>query len=209
MIFISGNLIAICSSGIIHYIYSKFIDPQDFDFATLDSKLRLVEQDLSGLGAEQKDKTELRKTKKWIKSRGYLLTFVLAILWPVLSIPAEIFTRDFFAFWVLISVAWGFGAAIVITFLPLFESQDEIISVLNGMYNAATGKKSTEDEEEIPIKSARKGTMTGSDEDPSERHNGMEDVKEKDVDAVSTSSSTADYNKFLSVVNDNKASDMA
>ena len=87
-------------------------------------------------------------------------------------------------------------------------SLDENISVLNGMYNAATGKKSTEDEEEIPIKSARKGTMTGSDEDPSERHNDMEDVKEKDVDAVSTTSSTADYNKFLSVVNDN-TSDMA
>merc|ERR1739846_48380 len=29
---LSGNLIAICSSGIIHYVYSKFIDPQDFDF---------------------------------------------------------------------------------------------------------------------------------------------------------------------------------
>lgn len=208
-VMLSGNLIAICSSGIIHYIYSKFIDPQNFDFATLDSKLRLVEQDMSGLGAEQQDKTELRKTKKWIKSRGYLLTFVLAIVWPVLSIPAEIFTRDFFAFWVLISVAWGFGAAIVITFLPLFESQDEIISVLSGMYYAATGKKKTEDEEEIPIKSVRKGTMTGSDEDPSERHKGTEDVKEKDMDAVSTSSSAADYDKFLSVVNDNKTSDMA
>ena len=81
-VMLSGNLIAIISSGLIHYVYSKFIDPQDFDFSTLDSKIHLVEQDLSGLGAEQQDKTELRRTKRWITRRGYVLTFVLAILWP-------------------------------------------------------------------------------------------------------------------------------
>merc|ERR1711966_163530 len=122
-VMLSGNLIAILSSGLIHYVYSKFIDPQDFDFSTLDANIHLVEQDLSGLGAEQQDKDELRRAKRWITRRGYLLTFVLVIVWPLLSIPARVFTKEYFAFWVLVSVAWGFGAAITITFLPLFESQ--------------------------------------------------------------------------------------
>lgn len=166
-VMLSGNLIAIISSGIIHYVYSKFVDPQDFDFSTLDSMIHLVEQDLSGLGAEQQDKTELRRTKRWITRRGYVLTFVLAILWPALSLPAKVFTRDYFAFWVLLSVAWGFGAAIVISFLPLFESQDEIIRVLSGMYNMITGKKGNVEDEEKPIKSLRKGTMDGESEEES------------------------------------------
>ena len=44
-----------------------------------------------------------------------------------------LFTKDYFAFWVLISIAWGFGAAIVITFLPLMESATELSAVFNGI----------------------------------------------------------------------------
>jgi putative flippase GtrA len=155
-VMLSGNLIAILSSGIIHYIYSKFIDPQNFDFATLDANIHLVEQDLSGLGAEQQDKDELRRAKRWITRRGYLLTFILIIVWPLLSIPAKVFTKDYFAFWVLVSIAWGFGAAIVISFLPLIESQTEIGRVFSGMFNYVTGRQGDAGEqyaeEETPAK---------------------------------------------------------
>ena len=156
-VMLSGNLIAILSSGIIHYIYSKFIDPQDFDFATLDSNIHLVEQDLSGLGAEQQDKDELRRAKRWITRRGYALTFVLIFLWPICSIPAGVFTESYFAFWVLISIAWGFGAAITISVLPLFESQDEIGKVLSGLLNYALCRKVEETyaEEEEPAAPAK------------------------------------------------------
>lgn len=52
---LSGNLVAIFSSAIIHYVWSKFIDhsAEDYDFDELDKNITLVEQDLSGLGAEQ------------------------------------------------------------------------------------------------------------------------------------------------------------
>ena len=49
-VMLSGNLVAIISSGIIHFVYSKFFDNEVFDFDTLDAKIQLVEQDLSGLG---------------------------------------------------------------------------------------------------------------------------------------------------------------
>ena len=189
-VMLSGNLIAIISSGIIHYVYSKFVDPQDFDFSTLDSMIHLVEQDLSGLGAEQQDKNELRRTKRWITRRGYVLTFVLAIAWPALSLPAKIFTRDYFAFWVLLSVAWGFGAAIVSSFLPLFESQDEIFRVLSGMYNMITGKKGNVEDEEEPIKSLRKGTMDGESEEESAETPEDEEVELAEV------SSEKDFEDF-------------
>ena len=153
-VMLSGNLIAILSSGFIHYVYSKFVDPQDYDFSQLDANIHLVEQDLSGLGAEQQDKNEIRRAKRWITCRGYILTFVLIIVWPILSIPAQVFTESYFAFWVLVSIAWGFGAAITISFLPLFESQDEIGKVFSGMFNYCLGRKGDADEyaEETPVK---------------------------------------------------------
>jgi SSS family transporter len=129
---LTGNLIAILSSGFIHVTYS-LIYPQDFDFETLDSNIKLVEDDTSGLDAEDKDPEMLDASYKWITTRGWILTIVLVIIWPLLSIPAGKFSQDYFAFWVLISVAWGFGAAIAVTFLPIMESFGEISDIYKNM----------------------------------------------------------------------------
>jgi len=136
-VMLSGNLIAILSSGLIHYVYSKY-DPQDFDFSTLDSSITLVEEDKRGLTSLEQDATMLRRAERWIKRRGYILTFVLIIVWPLLSVPAGVFTRDYFAFWVLVAIAWGFGAAIIITFLPLIESSEEIATAMSGIWYMIT-----------------------------------------------------------------------
>lgn len=137
-VMLSGNLIAILSSGFIHVVWSLFIDKTEYDFAELNKNIRLVEQDMSGLGEEQQDTKLLADSYKWITARGYLLTFVLIIVWPVLSIPAGKFSKDYFAFWVLVAIAWGFGSAIAITFLPLAESQDEIAMILSKMFPFCT-----------------------------------------------------------------------
>ena len=133
-VMLSGNLVAIFSSGLIHFVHSKFIDPQDYDFTTLDSNITLVEEDKRGLGDEEKDYVMLRRAERWIKRRGYILTLVLIIVWPLLSVPAGTFTKSYFAFWVLVAIAWGFGSAIIIAFLPLVESSEEISTVLSGMF---------------------------------------------------------------------------
>jgi hypothetical protein len=123
-VMLSGNLIALLSSGIIHYMYSTFIDPNDFDFDEIEKNITLVEQDMRGLTADEQ-----------------VLTIILIFIWPILSVPAGVFTRSYFAFWVLVAIAWGFGAAIVITVLPLTESAEDIDTVLSGMFNACCGRK--------------------------------------------------------------------
>ena len=164
-VMLSGNLIAILSSGFIHYVYSMFIDPQDYDFSELDQHITLVEDDRRGLTEEEQDPHELAKAERWITRRGYVLTLILIFVWPVLSVPAGVFTKSYFAFWVLIAIAWGFGAAIVITVLPLSESADDINKVMSGMFNAMTGRG-----QELP--SAMK-EAEASDEDKKE----VEDVE--------------------------------
>jgi len=143
----TGNLIAILSSGLIHVLYSLFVDPQDYEFAELDKQITLVEEDLRGLTEAEQDLVELRNAERWITNRGYALTLVLVVVWPIMSIPAGIFTKSYFAFWVLVALAWGFGAAITIAILPLTESSEKINTALSGMFNWVTGRKAERAEE--------------------------------------------------------------
>jgi urea-proton symporter len=140
-VMLSGNLIAIISSGVIHYVYSKFIDPQNYDFTELNNNISLVEQDERGLTDEEKDPVMLRRAERWIQRRGYILTVILIFIWPLLSVPAGVFTRSYFAFWVLVAIAWGFGAAIILAILPLTESAEDINMVLSGIYYAIICKE--------------------------------------------------------------------
>merc|ERR1719361_2310829 len=159
-VMLSGNVIAICSSGIIHFVYSKLTVTEPYDFSKLNDAITLVEEDLSGLSAAEQDPEELDAAYKWITARGYVLTFGLIIVWPLLSIPAGVFTESYFAFWVLVAIVWGFGSACVITFLPIFESQDEIIDVFEGMF----GLRKEEDVvvEEAPVKEVEEAEEVAS-----------------------------------------------
>lgn len=140
-VMLSGNLIAICSSAFIHYVYSKFIDKEVYDFTQLDQNIKLVEADTRGLTEEEQDPVMLRRAERWIKRRGYVLTLILIFIWPLLSVPAGVFSRSYFAFWVLVAIAWGFGAALIITILPLVESAEDINMVLSGIYCAILCKE--------------------------------------------------------------------
>ena len=165
-VMLTGNLFAILSSGLIHYIYSKFIDPQEFDFSTLDAGISLVEEDKRGLTEIEQDAIMLRRAERWIKRRGYILTLVLIIVWPLLSVPAGTFTKDYFAFWVLVAIAWGFGSAIIITFLPLVESSEEIATALSGMFYFIICKEAPKAEDPNLEEQEAKELAEDSDEAP-------------------------------------------
>lgn len=126
---LTGNLFALLFSGLIHVVYS-LIWPQNFDMATLNDRIPLIEQDLSGLGPEERDPKLLKNAYWWIISRGWCITILLVVVWPLLSIPAKIFTKPYFAFWVWVSVVWGFTAAIILTFMPIAESDAEILNFI-------------------------------------------------------------------------------
>merc|ERR1712151_571799 len=138
-VMLSGNLIAILSSGFIHVVWSIFVDNEKFDFATINEKILLVENDMSGLTEKEQDKEELAKAHVWISRRGYILALILAVIWPALSLPAKVFSKNYFAFWVLLAVVWGFGSALIIIALPLMESSEDMGKVLKGMKDAWCG----------------------------------------------------------------------
>jgi len=128
---LAGNLMAICSSGIIHVIFS-LIKPQNYDFVSM-GQIAMLDDDQRGLDAKDFDPAFLAEAKAWVQKWGWFFTTVMVVIWPLLSIPAGVFTRGYWSFWVFISIAWSFIATFVIIFLPLYESKDAIMGVLLAM----------------------------------------------------------------------------
>jgi urea-proton symporter len=147
---LSGNLIAILSSACIHYIWSVWIDPQEYDFSELDRHISLVEHDEPTLSDDETNSKLLDHNEQWIKVRGVILSVVLVIVWPLLSLPAGVFSQAYFSFWVLVSLAWGFGAAFTMFMLPLIESSDDIFNAVHGIYCLIMKKGTSKANQESP-----------------------------------------------------------
>ncbi|GAB4834834.1 urea active transporter [Ancistrocladus abbreviatus] len=129
---LSGNLVSILSGGAIHAICS-FLWPQNYEWDTT-RKITMVEKDKSDLPAEEFDEYKLKRAKMWIVKWGIVFTVVIVILWPVLSLPAKVFSLGYFTFWAVIAIAWGTVGSAVIIALPLMESWATIQRVLAGMF---------------------------------------------------------------------------
>ena len=73
---------------------------------------------------------KMKKAQKNILLYGGLITLVLVVVWPILATPAKVFSEGYFTMWVIISIIWGCLAAVVCTFLPLWEARGLLANVL-------------------------------------------------------------------------------
>merc|ERR1719191_2509224 len=128
---LAGNVVAIGSSGIIHALVSM-AKPQNYDYKTM-GEIEMLEDDQRGLDPSDFGEEFLNEASRWIQKWGWGFTIIMVVIWPILSIPAGVFSKDYFAFWVFISLAWGFSATLVIVILPIYESLDNIIGVFRAM----------------------------------------------------------------------------
>lgn len=132
---LTGNLMAILSSGLIHTV-SSLMKPQNYDWKDLDEGLTMCDaedEDEAALDDEDYSPEKLDAAKNWIMKWGITLSVVLFIIWPLLSIPAGVFTKDYFSFWIFVALTWGFLATAVIIILPLWESKNSILAVVAGV----------------------------------------------------------------------------
>ncbi|KAK3019974.1 hypothetical protein RJ639_003021 [Escallonia herrerae] len=144
---LAGNLVSILTGGAVHAVCS-FWRPQNYDWDTT-KQITMVEKEKSELPVEELREEKLIRAKAWIVKWGVGFTFVIAILWPLLSLPAGQFSKGYFTFWAVIAIAWGTVGSAVIIALPLMESWKTIESVLLGMF---TNDKLVEKVEELNLK---------------------------------------------------------
>jgi len=165
---LAGNLVAICSSGAIHVCMS-LMNPQNYDFKSM-GKIAMLEADMRGLDERDFDGKFLDEAKTWINKWGWTFTILMVVVWPVLSVPAGVFSKGYFAMWVFLSLAWSFVATFAIISLPLIESADAIL----GMCYAIVGKKYTPKEQQertvtkgrcaVDLEALPEGTVLPDDE---------------------------------------------
>jgi SSS family transporter len=138
---LAGNVVAILSSGLICAIISMS-NPQNFDFSTLASKISLIDDAMPELDPAENDPQMLIDALSFVQKWGIGFSFVMIIVWPLLSLPAGcgasgvecgVFSKNYFILWVSVAVAWGIIATIVIIILPLYESMDGIRLVFKGV----------------------------------------------------------------------------
>ncbi|CAN7028132.1 unnamed protein product [Brassica oleracea var. botrytis] len=133
---LAGNLVAILTGGLIHAVCS-LVQPQNYDWSTT-REIKVVEAEAPGDGinvpVEELKEEKLRRAKAWIVKWGLVFTLLIVVIWPVLSLPARVFSRGYFWFWAIVAVAWGTIGSIVIIGLPLIESWETIKSVCMGMF---------------------------------------------------------------------------
>lgn len=124
---LTGNLVAILSSGLICVIVSM-IKPDNCDWTTTKS-IELIEQD-DAAELTPEEEAGLERAMKIISSWGFGLTILLVIVWPVLTIPAGVFSQGYFTFWVILSFLWGILSTAAMLILPVAESFAGMKSVL-------------------------------------------------------------------------------
>ena len=131
---LGGNLASIFISMFVCSAIS-FFRPQNYDWKTT-REIALVEED--GVPKEEEftgadSKEAMDKAAKYMMWTCWGLTLILIVAWPLLALPAGVFSKGYFTFWVVLSIIWGLLATAVGIFLPFFESRDAIANILKGI----------------------------------------------------------------------------
>jgi len=150
---LAGNLVAICSSGIIHVLFS-LAKPQNYDFKSM-GEIEMLEDDKRGLDEEDFGEEFLAEAKRWVQKWGWTFTITMVVVWPILSLPAGVFSKGYFSMWVFISLVWSFVAAGVIIALPISESWDSIMGIILALVGMKVAGGSDEKEFAEPAKTEK------------------------------------------------------
>lgn len=83
---LAGNLVSILVGGTVHGVCS-LVWPQDYDWETT-KQITVVEKESSELTPEEFKEEKLISAKRWIVKWGIGFTIIIAVIWPILTLPA-------------------------------------------------------------------------------------------------------------------------
>lgn len=126
-VMLAGNVMSMLSSAVISTLVS-LVRPDDCDWSSTQS-IPLIEDDPNAFLPFERAEA-LERAFKRVAGFGFLLTFLIVIAWPLLALPAGVFSRPYFAFYVVLSMVWGVVAAAIMIILPVWESRHSILVVL-------------------------------------------------------------------------------
>lgn len=129
---LAGNVVSILSGGAICALVSM-LNPQNFTWDAT-RNITVVEHEESEVPEEEYTESNLKHARNWIIKWGVAFTVLILILWPLLALPAKVFSEGYFTLWASIAIIWGSIGSIVIIILPLYESWDTIAFIAKCMF---------------------------------------------------------------------------
>jgi len=127
-VMLAGNVMSMLSSAVISTLVS-LIRPDDCDWSATKS-IALVDEDANA-ALTPDDEAAIDRAMKMISAWGIGLALVLVVAWPLLTLPAGVFSKGYFTFWVILSIIWGLMATLAMVLLPVWESRSTILAVLS------------------------------------------------------------------------------
>uniref|UniRef100_A0A383VGD7 Urea active transporter n=1 Tax=Tetradesmus obliquus TaxID=3088 RepID=A0A383VGD7_TETOB len=140
---LAGNVVAIGLSAIV-CIAVSFIKPQDYDWALM-KEIPMVEDDPNAFSADGEDSpASLTRALRWTYITGGTLTLVLVIAWPLLALPAGVFSKSYFTMWIIIAIIWGLLASACCILYPIIEAGPHILNILSHLVRCQTAESRDE-----------------------------------------------------------------
>lgn len=125
---LAGNIVAICSSGLICTICS-LVSPQNFDWKGFEV-IKLIEEVKTDIPEWESSDEFLLKARAWIIKYGWGYTVLLIFAWPMACLPFGVLPKAVYNLWCSVALMWGWVAAMVIIGLPIWENMTTVGAVL-------------------------------------------------------------------------------
>jgi SSS family transporter len=128
-VMLAANLVGIFSSCLICTVVSLINDEPRCDWENTTMAIPLVEQDeeaSAGAVFTVEEQQEMSNAQRTIILFGTSLSVLLVLVWPVLTIPAGVFSKPYWRFWVGLSITWGLVSTFLMAVLPVWEAREAI-----------------------------------------------------------------------------------
>ena len=129
---LTGGCFSLFISLILVIVLSFFV-PQNYDWRNMRSIL--VYSDISHdkrLIAKEESIEALNRAERIIWIWAIVLSCIFLFGWPLLALPAGVWSKGYFTFYIVLSFVWALVAAFLALTLPIFESRFIIYAVLGG-----------------------------------------------------------------------------
>lgn len=96
------------------------------------------------------DAQTIRDLKKWLKIAWGFLAFVMSVtivVWPLPLYRDYVFTKTFYAGWIVVSIFWQFLALVAVVIYPVWDGRHAISTTFRGVLGSVTNRKSISNDE--------------------------------------------------------------
>jgi hypothetical protein len=86
------------------------------------------------------DEATLKELYRWLKIAWYMfgaIVLVTFVAWPLPLYRDYIFTKSFFAGWVVVAIIWQFAAFGAVVIYPLYDGRHDIVTGARGVWNSS------------------------------------------------------------------------